>query len=258
MAAFHSTPPGASTRPALTSAGACGLRWPSGAVSPSRLACIITNFGERRAHWTGRWRTWIARSQAGGRPIWKRRGRWSPTLPTRRCACGMRPIAAAGNGLPTHGTRTGRLPVARATAGGCGPGPAAGTAPAPADRAGNCAVAGRSTDRPFSSDLRPHELRAPTETRRASAARGGIAGADALVRAEDHDINGALSSCRAALNAARALGDEPDGAAQFARLDGAASAAQTIELVLRGAWPTKRNSRRSNSCWSRRRNIRIC
>jgi hypothetical protein len=55
---------------------------------------------------------------------------------------------------------------------------------------------------------------------------------DALLRALDGDMDGALRSCRAALNAARSLGDEPALISQFVRVACARRAAWATERVL--------------------------
>jgi hypothetical protein len=55
---------------------------------------------------------------------------------------------------------------------------------------------------------------------------------DAIRRSEDGDGKGALRSCRAALNAARSLGDEPFAISQLVRCDGVRQACSAIERVL--------------------------
>jgi hypothetical protein len=55
---------------------------------------------------------------------------------------------------------------------------------------------------------------------------------DALERAQKADLRAALESCRAALNAARALGDEPFVISQLIRTDCIAVAAGMVERVL--------------------------
>src|SRR5262249_6902174 len=55
---------------------------------------------------------------------------------------------------------------------------------------------------------------------------------DAWVRAQDGEFDNALESCRAILNAGRAIGDDPDGAAQLVRLACQSTAVQQLERVL--------------------------
>jgi hypothetical protein len=55
---------------------------------------------------------------------------------------------------------------------------------------------------------------------------------DAYLRALDGDGDGALRSCRASLNAGRALGDEPAPISQFIRASGSRRAARAAERVL--------------------------
>jgi hypothetical protein len=55
---------------------------------------------------------------------------------------------------------------------------------------------------------------------------------DAMLRAQEGDMKGALHSCRALLNAARSLGDEPLLISQLIRIAGVAVACSTIERVL--------------------------
>jgi hypothetical protein len=61
---------------------------------------------------------------------------------------------------------------------------------------------------------------------------GRLLQADAMRRAHDGDIDGALESCRAILNAARSLGDEPFAISQLVRIAIGSTAALTIERVL--------------------------
>ncbi len=55
---------------------------------------------------------------------------------------------------------------------------------------------------------------------------------DALVRAEDGDVKGALRSCRAALNAGRSIGDEPFAYSQMVRISCVNRTCRRIEHVL--------------------------
>jgi hypothetical protein len=55
---------------------------------------------------------------------------------------------------------------------------------------------------------------------------------DALERAQKGDARAALQSCRAALNAARSLGDEPFLVSQLIRIGGVATVCETVERVL--------------------------
>jgi hypothetical protein len=55
---------------------------------------------------------------------------------------------------------------------------------------------------------------------------------DARLRAVDGDMDGALRSCRAALNAARSVGDEPATVSQLTRVSCARSAVRALEQVL--------------------------
>jgi hypothetical protein len=55
---------------------------------------------------------------------------------------------------------------------------------------------------------------------------------DALLRAEQEDVGGALASCRALLNTARSVGDEPLPLAQLIRTDSVRVACATAERVL--------------------------
>jgi hypothetical protein len=55
---------------------------------------------------------------------------------------------------------------------------------------------------------------------------------DARLRALDGDVEGALRSCRAALNAGRAIGDEPFGASQLTRAACARQALRALEQAL--------------------------
>ncbi len=55
---------------------------------------------------------------------------------------------------------------------------------------------------------------------------------DATLRAQDGDIDGALQSCRAMMNAARSLGDEPTAIAVLVRIALRAVALQHVERVL--------------------------
>ena len=64
--------------------------------------------------------------------------------------------------------------------------------------------------------------------------------ADAILRAEDGDLDGALESCRAILNAARALGEEPFAVSQLVRIALVDVATRTIELVLAQGEPSER------------------
>jgi hypothetical protein len=56
--------------------------------------------------------------------------------------------------------------------------------------------------------------------------------ADALLRAEEGDLAGAVASCSGALNAGRSLGDEPLGMAQLVRIACAAVSVRALERVL--------------------------
>src|SRR5262249_55230496 len=60
---------------------------------------------------------------------------------------------------------------------------------------------------------------------------------DALLRAQDNDPDGALASCRAAVNAGRSVGDEPAGISQLMRMVCLASACQHVEPVLAQGQP---------------------
>src|SRR5207302_9200795 len=55
---------------------------------------------------------------------------------------------------------------------------------------------------------------------------------DALLRAQEKDIDGALASCRAALNAGRAIGDDPSLLSQLVRVACRAVATRKMERVL--------------------------
>src|SRR5207253_2567961 len=61
---------------------------------------------------------------------------------------------------------------------------------------------------------------------------------DALLRALDGDPDGAVRSCRAALNAGRSLGDEPMAVSQFVRAACRADAVRALERVLAVGTPT--------------------
>jgi hypothetical protein len=56
---------------------------------------------------------------------------------------------------------------------------------------------------------------------------------DALLREQEHDIDGALESCRALLNLARSFGDEPSTSGQLTRLD---FCVRTQCAALSGPW----------------------
>jgi hypothetical protein len=55
---------------------------------------------------------------------------------------------------------------------------------------------------------------------------------DVLLRSQNQDVDGALSTCRALLNACRAIGDEPAAVSQRLRIDIRATACQQVELAL--------------------------
>jgi hypothetical protein len=55
---------------------------------------------------------------------------------------------------------------------------------------------------------------------------------DVLLRSQNRDTDGALSTCRALLSACRALGDEPAAVSQRLRIDLRATACQQVELAL--------------------------
>ena len=55
---------------------------------------------------------------------------------------------------------------------------------------------------------------------------------DVLLRSQNQDADGALSTCRALLNACRAIGDEPVAVSQRLRIDIRATACQQVELAL--------------------------
>ena len=61
---------------------------------------------------------------------------------------------------------------------------------------------------------------------------GRLLWADAYLRAEDGDVDGALESCRAIVNAARSLDDDPIGIVHLVRIAVVGVAARTIERVL--------------------------
>jgi hypothetical protein len=64
--------------------------------------------------------------------------------------------------------------------------------------------------------------------------------ADALLRSQDGDADGALASCRAMLNAARSLGDEPLAITQLVHIACRAVAGTTAERVLAQGQPSER------------------
>jgi hypothetical protein len=55
---------------------------------------------------------------------------------------------------------------------------------------------------------------------------------DVLAQAQDGDLKGALRSCKALLNAARSIGDEPLMVSQLVRIAGVIMACQSVERVL--------------------------
>jgi hypothetical protein len=61
---------------------------------------------------------------------------------------------------------------------------------------------------------------------------------DALLRAQDGDADGALASCRAALNAGRSLGDEPMLVSQLVRMACRAAAVERVQWVLAQGEPS--------------------
>jgi hypothetical protein len=65
-----------------------------------------------------------------------------------------------------------------------------------------------------------------------------LLGHDAWRRAHEGDTDGALTSCRAALNAARSIGDEPVSISQLARAGGVMEACKSAERVLAQGEPT--------------------
>jgi hypothetical protein len=68
----------------------------------------------------------------------------------------------------------------------------------------------------------------------------GMLALDALLRSLDDDGEGAVRSCRAALNAGRSLGDEPAAVSQFVRAGCAGRAVRALEQVLaQGKAPAK-------------------
>jgi hypothetical protein len=66
----------------------------------------------------------------------------------------------------------------------------------------------------------------------------GMLQLDAALRAHDGDVDGALASCRAALNAGRSVGDEPTVVSQMVRLAGQRLARQGVERVLAQGEPS--------------------
>jgi hypothetical protein len=61
---------------------------------------------------------------------------------------------------------------------------------------------------------------------------------DAWVRTEEGDLDSALASCRAILNAGRAIGDEPEAIAQLVRLACQSTAVTTLERILAQGTPS--------------------
>ncbi len=59
-----------------------------------------------------------------------------------------------------------------------------------------------------------------------------LLGYDAMLRAQDGDLNGALQSCRAMMNAARSIGDEPTAISMLVRIACRAAALHQLERVL--------------------------
>src|SRR5207253_2224054 len=55
---------------------------------------------------------------------------------------------------------------------------------------------------------------------------------DVLMQTEEGDVHGAVQSCRALLNAARSVGDEPLLPSQLARINGVGTACKAVERVL--------------------------
>jgi competence protein ComGC len=62
---------------------------------------------------------------------------------------------------------------------------------------------------------------------------------DALLRAQDQDPNGALASCRGALNAGRSIGDEPTPISQLVRIACRGIATRQAERVLAQGGPSE-------------------
>jgi hypothetical protein len=83
----------------------------------------------------------------------------------------------------------------------------------------------------FIGTLIPHEQ----DAREAAA----LLSNDALLRAQEKDPDGALASCRGALNAGRSIGDEPLVISQLVRIACRASAAARAERVLAQGEPSE-------------------
>jgi hypothetical protein len=62
---------------------------------------------------------------------------------------------------------------------------------------------------------------------------------DVLLRAQDHDIDGALASCQGLLNVARSVGDEPAFFSQVVRMQIGPMATRSIERVLAQGQPSE-------------------
>jgi hypothetical protein len=62
---------------------------------------------------------------------------------------------------------------------------------------------------------------------------------DAMRRAQDRDLDGALESCRALVNAGRSIGDEPMTVSQLVRLACRATAVQALERTLAQGQPSE-------------------
>ncbi len=67
-----------------------------------------------------------------------------------------------------------------------------------------------------------------------------LLGAEATLRSQDGDADGALTSCRALLNAARSAGDDPVIIAQVVRTAGRRAEVRTLERVLAQGQPSEK------------------
>ncbi len=70
---------------------------------------------------------------------------------------------------------------------------------------------------------------------------------DAILRAHDGDMSGAMSACAAAINAGRSLGDEPFAISQLIRIACIAVGCQTLERVLAQGEPEPEDLERLQS-----------
>jgi hypothetical protein len=87
-------------------------------------------------------------------------------------------------------------------------------------------------------ELGPTLIDTPLKEAQASRGVAQLLAADAVIRAQDGDLDGALDSCRAILGTARSIGDEPFAMAQLVRIAIGAMAMKSARLALAQGEPS--------------------